>query len=58
MDKKMMIVFNKIGNTVDIGFDDPKKEVMSEETGEEIILKKDKNNKVIGLEKLNFAPIK
>lgn len=56
--QKMTIVFNKIGNTVDIWFDDPKKEVMSEETGEEIILKKDKNNRVIGLEKLNFAPMK
>ncbi len=54
MDKKVMIVFNKLGNTVDIWFDDPKKEVISEETGEEIILKKDKNNNVIGLEKLNY----
>lgn len=58
MDKKITIVFNKVGNTVDVWFDDPKKEVICEETGDEIILKKDKNNKVIGLEKLNFAPVR
>ncbi len=39
---------------LDVWFDDPKKEFISEETGEEIILKKDKNNRVIGFEKLNL----
>ena len=35
-------------------FDDPKKEAISEETSEEIILIKDKNGKVIGFEVLNY----
>ncbi len=40
----------------DVWFDDPEKEFISEETGEEVILKKDKDNKVIGFEKLNLFP--
>ncbi|MBD3155621.1 MAG: DUF2283 domain-containing protein [Candidatus Aenigmarchaeota archaeon] len=54
--EKMTIVFNKMGNTIDIWFDDPKKEFICEETGEEIILKKDKKGKIIGLERLNVLP--
>ena len=50
---KIRIIFNRVSNTLDIWFDEPKKEFICEETGEEIILKKDKNNRVIGFEKLN-----
>lgn len=53
---KMKIILNKEFNTLDIWFDDPSKEAMSEETGEEIILKKDKAGRVIGIEKLNALP--
>ena len=54
---KMKIVFNKKGNTIDVWFDDPRKESICEETGEEIILKKDKKGRVIGIEKLNASNI-
>ena len=52
--EKMTIVFNKEANTVDIWFDDPKKEAKAEETGQEIILKRDKQGNIIGIEKINF----
>ena len=51
--EKISVAFNRLTNTLDVWFDDPEKEWVSEETGEEIILKKDKNGRVIGLEKLN-----
>lgn len=38
--------------TLDILFDDPEKEAVCEEVEEGIILKKDKNGKVIGIEAL------
>lgn len=51
--EKIKAVFNKKVNTLDVWFDDSSKEFISEETGEEVILKKDKKNRVIGFEKLN-----
>ena len=51
--EKISVVFNRLANTLDVWFDDPEKEWVSEETGEEIILKKDKNGRLIGFEKLN-----
>lgn len=51
--EKIKVVFNKLTNTLDVWFDDPEKEWISEETGEEVILKKDKDGRVIGFEKLN-----
>ena len=54
--KPIKIYYDKIGNTLNVWFDDPKKEVISEETAEEIILVKDKNSKVIGFEVLNYLP--
>ncbi len=53
---KIRVIVNRESNTLDVWFDDPEKEFISEETGEEIILKKDKNNRVIGFEKLNLFP--
>lgn len=52
--KPIKIFFDKEGNTLNVWFDDPKKEVISEETSEEIILSKDKRGKVIGFEVLNY----
>ncbi|MBE0523992.1 MAG: DUF2283 domain-containing protein [Methanosarcinales archaeon] len=51
---KIKVIFNRESNTLDVWFDDAEKEFICEETGEEIILKKDKDNKVIGFEKLNL----
>lgn len=53
---KIRVIVNRESNTLDVWFDDPEKEFISEETGEEIILKKDKHNRVIGFEKLNLLP--
>lgn len=52
---KVKVYYDKIGNTLTIWFTDPGKEYICEETGEEIILMKDKTGKVIGFEKLNFS---
>mgnify|MGYP001560178361 CR=1 FL=1 len=52
--KQIKIFFDKTGNTLNVWFDDPKKEAVSEETSEEIVLVKDKNGKVIGFEVLNY----
>jgi len=54
--KPIKIFFDKVGNTLNVWFDDPAKEAISEETSEEIILVKDKNGKVIGFEVLNYLP--
>jgi len=53
--EKIKVVLNKKTNTLDVWFDDPEKEFICEETGEEIILKKDRKNRVIGFEKLNVS---
>jgi uncharacterized protein YuzE len=54
--EKIRIFYDKQGNTLNVWFDDPKKEFICEETGEEVILVKDKEGKVIGFERLNFLP--
>ncbi|MBU0619914.1 MAG: DUF2283 domain-containing protein [Patescibacteria group bacterium] len=52
--EKIKIYYDSFGNTLNIWFDKPEKEHIAEETGNEIILVKDKKGKVIGFEKLNF----
>ncbi len=52
--EKVRLYYDSKGNTLNIWFDDPQKEFICEETGEEVILVKDKKGKVIGFEKLNF----
>jgi len=49
--EKIRVILNHESNTLDVWFDDPENEFISEETGEEI---KDKNNKVTGFEKFNL----
>lgn len=56
--KPIKIFFDKVGNTLNVWFDDPKKEVMAEETSEEVVLIKDKKGKVIGFEVLNYLSTK
>ena len=46
-------MWKELLNTLDVWFDDPEKEWASEETGDYVILKKDRNGRVIGFEKLN-----
>lgn len=49
---KIKLYYDEQGKSLSIWFDDPKKEVISEEAGEGIILNKDKKGNVIGFEKL------
>ena len=49
---KIKIYYDKKGRTLSVWFDDPKKEVVSEEVGDGTILSKDKKGKIIGFEKL------
>ncbi len=56
--EKVKVMYDKEGNTLDVWFVEPKPAI-AEETGNEVILKKDpKTGKVIGFEKLNFLPHK
>jgi len=56
--EKIKVMYDKEGNTLDVWFEEPKPAI-AEETGDEVILKKDpKTGKVIGFEKLNFLPQK
>jgi hypothetical protein len=52
---QVKVYYDKIGNTLTVWFDNPKEEYICEETGEEVILMKDKMGRVIGFEKLNFT---
>ena len=49
---KVIVYFQRDSDTMDIRLDDPEDEVICEEAGEGIILKKDKCAKVTGIEKL------
>ena len=52
----VMICWDREGNTLNVWFDKPENEHICEETGDEVILVKDKRGRVIGFEKLNFKP--
>jgi len=52
---QVKVYYDREGNTLTVWFGDPADEYVAEETGEEIVLMKDKNGKVIGFEKLNFT---
>ena len=52
---QVRVYYDKIGNTLTVWFDDPQEEYICEETGEEVILMKNKIGRVIGFEKLNFT---
>ena len=53
--EKIKVFYDKEGQTLTVWFDDPGKEYVCEETGEEVILIKDKAGKVIGFERLNVV---
>ncbi len=52
---QVKVFYDKTGNTLTVWFGDPQKEYVCEETGDEVILMKDKEGLVIGFEKLNFS---
>ena len=53
--EEIKIYYDKLGNTLTVWFGNPNDEYIAEETGNELILMKDKNGKVIGFEKLNLS---
>jgi len=52
---QIKVFYDREGNTLTVWFGNPKDEYICEETGEEVILMKDKRGQVIGFEKLNYA---
>jgi len=51
---QVKVFYDRTGNTLTVWFGDPQDEYVCEETGEEVILMKNKAGQVIGFEKLNF----
>jgi hypothetical protein len=49
------VLYDEIGNTLTVWFGNPADEYVCEETGEEIVLMRDKEGHVIGFEKLNYV---
>ncbi len=52
---QVKVYYDREGNTLTVWFGNPADEFVVEETGEEIVLMKDREGKVIGFEKLNFT---
>jgi len=52
----LRVPYDAQGNTLNIWCDEPKREHVCEETGDEAVLVKDRCGKVIGFEILNFLP--
>ena len=53
---QVKVFYDETGNTLTVWFGNPRDESTCEETGDEVILMKDKAGKVIGFEKLNLLP--
>ena len=51
---QVKVYYDQAGNSLTVWFGNPKDEYVCEETGDEVILMKDKSGQVIGFEKLNF----
>jgi len=52
---QVKVFYDREGNTLTVWFGNPADEYVAEETGEEIVLMKNREGKVIGFEKLNFT---
>ena len=53
--EQVKVCYDPIGSSLTVWFGDPEKESIAEEIGEEIILMKDKDGKLLGFEKLNVS---
>jgi hypothetical protein len=51
---KLKVYHDAAGGTLTVWFGSPEAEHVCEETGDEVILIKDRSNRVIGFEKLNY----
>lgn len=54
--EKVKVYYDREGNTLTVWFGEPADEYICEETGDEVVLIKDKEGKVLGFEKLNYLP--
>ncbi|MCS7305404.1 MAG: DUF2283 domain-containing protein [Thermoguttaceae bacterium] len=52
---QLTVYFDPVGQTLTVWFGDPQQEYICEETGEEVVLMKDRSGRVIGFEKLHFS---
>ncbi len=52
--EKIKVFYDRKGNTLTVWFDEPEDEYICEETGDEVVLMKNKNGQVIGFERLNL----
>ena len=52
---QIKVYFDQSDNTITAWFGDPEDEYIVEETGDEVLLMKDADGKVIGFEKLNYT---
>ena len=53
--EQVKVFYDRVGNTLTVWFGDPQDEHVCEETGDEVVLIKNKGGQVIGFEKLNFS---
>ena len=53
--EKVIVTYDSIGNTLDIWFGEPCRAIC-QEIGRGIIIKKNKDGKILGFEKLNYIP--
>ena len=51
---KVRVYFDRTGNSLTVWFDDPEKESICEEIGNDVVLMKDGGGRVIGFERLNY----
>ena len=51
----LKVYYDAEGKTLTVWFGDPSQEYVAEETGDEVILIKDREGHVIGFERLNFS---
>jgi hypothetical protein len=51
---KVRVYHDRTGNTVTVWFDNPRREAICEEIGDDVVLIKDKEGRVIGFERLNY----
>ena len=52
---EVKLLYDREGKTLTVWFTDAREEYVCEETGDEVVLMKDKSGRVIGFEKLNFS---
>jgi hypothetical protein len=55
---QVKLFYDHEGNTLTVWFDNPQDEHICEETGDEVVLMKNRAGRVIGFEKLNFSVAK